>query len=153
MNAVFLFSRTSHSEEETFSLGEKLAVTLKPGTVLCLEGELGAGKTTFVRGILSGLGWKGMVRSPSFVLIIPYETAPPLVHADIYRLAATDVEDTGLSEYLDGEHIVVIEWADRMDKTTLDDYLLVAFKGFDELREISFYGSGNTTKQINANDL
>lgn len=142
MGAKFLFSIISHSEEETLSLGEKLAAGLKGGDVLCLEGELGAGKTTLVRGILSGFGWKDMVKSPSFVLLIPYETTPPVVHADLYRLGAADVEGTGLMDYFDGERVIIVEWSDRLDKSVLDDCLVIEIKITGEDRTLNFYANG-----------
>ena len=146
--STFLFSKKSYSAGETVLLGRKCAGKLKPGDVLCLEGELGAGKTTFVRGIARGLGWKGHVKSPGFVLVIPYDTQPPLIHGDLYRLKTNDVAGLGLQDYFDGEHIVIIEWADRMDKKSFDDELLVVFDVREKFREIQFYSAGGRFKQF-----
>lgn len=140
--STFLFSRKTFSSRETVSLGEKCAKKLKPGDILCLEGNLGAGKTTFVRGVASGLGWTGHVKSPGFILMIPYETHPPLVHADLYRLKPCDVTDIGLEDYCDGGNIVVIEWADRMNLQSYDDYLRIVFERKKDFREIAFYTKG-----------
>lgn len=144
----YLFSRKTFSSSETISLGRQCAEKLKPGDVLCLQGNLGAGKTTFVRGIARGMGWKGHVKSPGFVLIIPYETMPPLIHADLYRLKTNDVAGIGLSDYFDGEHVVIIEWADRMDKKSFDDELLVVFNVREKFREIKFYSAGEHFAQF-----
>ncbi len=92
-------------------LGSELARLWKAGTLVLLIGELGAGKTTLVRGVLEGLGHVGAVRSPTFNLIQTYATDPPVMHADLYRLqAATGL---GLEEYLD-DHLCLIEWPDRL---------------------------------------
>lgn len=87
-----------------------LVLELKVGEVILLAGPLGAGKTTFVRGALEGLGYNGIVRSPTFNLIQTFDTSPPVMHADLYRLA--NASDVGLEEYLDS-HICFIEWPDR----------------------------------------
>ena len=105
----------THSEQETFALAEHLARTLQPGRFVLLYGDLGAGKTIFVRGLASGLGADpDTVTSPTFVLIQHYKGPVPLVHADLYRLdSAAAVEDLGLDELGNGG-VVVVEWAERM---------------------------------------
>ncbi|MFZ4509126.1 MAG: tRNA (adenosine(37)-N6)-threonylcarbamoyltransferase complex ATPase subunit type 1 TsaE, partial [Fimbriimonas sp.] len=72
--------------EETQAVGAALARNAQPGDLFLLEGELGAGKTTLVRGFLNELGWTGAVRSPTFTLLNLYETNPPVLHADLYRV-------------------------------------------------------------------
>ena len=103
-------------EEQTSAAGEDLAAALKAGDVLLLEGELGAGKTAFVRGLARGLGLPPEdVTSPTFTLIQEYRTASaPLVlyHADLYRLTRREVEDLGLEE-LSEAGILAVEWPDR----------------------------------------
>ena len=103
-------------EEETAAAGEHLAATLRPGDVLLLEGELGAGKTAFVRGLAHGLGLHAEdVTSPTFTLIQEYRApSVPLVlyHADLYRLTPREADDLGLDE-LSEEGILAIEWPDR----------------------------------------
>ena len=89
------------------ALGERLAKVLQEGDVVLFEGELGAGKTTLIRGILHGLGWEEPVRSPTYNLFSPYATTPPVLHADLYRL--TDAQGTGIEDYLDS-HLCLIEW-------------------------------------------
>lgn len=93
------------------SLGNRLAAKFQPGDVVFLEGELGAGKTTLVRGILSGLGWDQEVRSPTFNLLHTYPSlAPPVVHADLYRVKGW--QGIGIEDYL-ADWLVLIEWPDR----------------------------------------
>lgn len=92
------------------SLGAEWGRRLKVGDVVLLEGDLGAGKTTLVRGLLEGLGYAGAVRSPTFNLIQTFPTRPPVMHADLYRVPS--YEGIGLEDYLD-THLCLIEWPDR----------------------------------------
>ncbi len=105
--------RTSQTNtpEETSALGGKIARHLQPADSLLIEGELGAGKTALVRGIVKGLGSSDHVSSPTFVIIHEYKAAIPIAHVDLYRLTDTsDVEDLGLHEYLDAGFVVLVEW-------------------------------------------
>jgi tRNA threonylcarbamoyladenosine biosynthesis protein TsaE len=95
------------NESEMLALGAKLASVFAIGDLVYLEGNLGAGKTTLVRGILAELGWKKPVRSPTFNLFNVYETVPPVVHADLYRL--NNAFGTGIEDYLE-THVVLVEW-------------------------------------------
>jgi tRNA threonylcarbamoyladenosine biosynthesis protein TsaE len=108
---------TTHSEEDTFALGTKVAATLRPGTFVLLHGDLGAGKTSFVRGMAAGLGANpDDVSSPTFVLIQHYKGRTPLVHVDLYRLdSGAAVDDLGLEELANGA-VVAIEWAERLPR-------------------------------------
>ena len=111
-------NRTDHiitlSEEETSAAGERFASRLKPGEVVLLYGDLGAGKTAFVRGLAKGLGASADdVSSPTFTLIQEYRGSVTLQHVDLYRLKPSEVEDLGLDELTDGTAIVAIEWAER----------------------------------------
>ena len=107
----------SHSERETFALAEKLAATLKPGTFVLLYGDLGAGKTAFVRGLAAGLGANpDEVSSPTFVIMQHYKGRTPLTHVDLYRLdSAAAVDDLGLEELASGG-VLAIEWADKLPR-------------------------------------
>ncbi len=98
------------SEEAMKALGARLAAGFGRGAVVLLDGPLGAGKTTLVRGILEALGHREPVRSPTFNLIQVFETQPPVMHADLYRVASAD--GLGLEEYLE-THLCLIEWPDR----------------------------------------
>ena len=107
----------SHSEQETFALAEQLAGTLKPGMVVLLYGDLGAGKTAFVRGLAAGLGANPEdVSSPTFVIMQHYKGRMPLTHVDLYRLdTAAAVDDLGLEELASGG-VLAIEWADKLPR-------------------------------------
>ncbi|MEK6790326.1 MAG: tRNA (adenosine(37)-N6)-threonylcarbamoyltransferase complex ATPase subunit type 1 TsaE [Deltaproteobacteria bacterium] len=107
----------SDSVAHTERLGEELARGLEPGDVVCLIGELGAGKTSFVRGMARALAPDARVKSPSFTLLNVYEGGPlPFYHIDLYRLAGADeLYATGLEDYIYGKGVCVIEWADRAE--------------------------------------
>jgi tRNA threonylcarbamoyladenosine biosynthesis protein TsaE len=102
--------RLSH-ESDTHKLGAWLAGHLRVGDWLLLQGKLGAGKTTLVRGLLSQLGVQEGVRSPTYNLMAAYNTAPPICHADLYRVRSE--EGLGLEEY-ETTHALVVEWPDRL---------------------------------------
>ncbi|HMP72638.1 MAG TPA: tRNA (adenosine(37)-N6)-threonylcarbamoyltransferase complex ATPase subunit type 1 TsaE [Kiritimatiellia bacterium] len=107
---------TTHSPEETQTWAEQLAITLRPGSVLALHGNLGAGKTCLVQGLARGLGVVEPVTSPTYTILHEYESSPPLVHVDAYRLSGEDeAEALGFLELLDGQRIIAVEWADRID--------------------------------------
>lgn len=111
--AEILFTGALHTQR----WGERLGRLLKPGDVLCLSGELGAGKTTLAAGIGRGWGSLQTVNSPTFVFINEYTRAEGsrLFHIDAYRLRnAADSESIGLSDVLDSDGVVLIEWADRI---------------------------------------
>jgi tRNA threonylcarbamoyladenosine biosynthesis protein TsaE len=105
----------SHSQDETEAAGERLARTLSAGDVVLLHGELGAGKTAFVRGMARGVGAAGEdVSSPTFTIMQEYPSPrTTLFHVDLYRLEPQEVEDLGLDEVLSADGIVAIEWAER----------------------------------------
>lgn len=99
------------SEKEMRELGSELTRAWRVGDIVLLSGELGAGKTTLVRGVLEALNWEGAVRSPSFTLMQVYPTKVPVLHADLYRLAGA--AGIGLEEYFE-DHLCLIEWPDRL---------------------------------------
>ena len=105
----------TQSEEETAAAGEQLARTLKRGDVVLLFGDLGAGKTAFVRGMARGLGGDpDEVSSPTFTIVQQYAGAgPTLYHVDLYRLEPDEIDDLGIDDLVSGDDIVAIEWADR----------------------------------------
>ena len=110
------------SEEETVGAGEQLGASLRPGDVVLLTGQLGAGKTAFVRGLARGVGAApDDVSSPTFTLIQEYRGGrATLHHVDLYRLQAAEVADLGLDELVSGDGIVAIEWAERWDERPAD---------------------------------
>ena len=105
----------TNSEFETEAAGERVAARLEAGDVLLLHGQLGAGKTAFVRGLARGLrASPDEVSSPTFTLIQEYRDGRlPLFHVDLYRLKPIEVDDLGLDELISGDAIVAIEWAER----------------------------------------
>ncbi len=127
----------SHTEQ----LGSTIGRRLQQGDVIALIGELGAGKTTFVRGVASGTGLEPhVVSSPTFTFIQEYAGPLTLAHVDLYRLEQSrELADTGLAEYLNGDFVVLIEWADRLPASWMpDDYL-----------SIHFSHSGKTARHVN----
>lgn len=116
------------SSQETVKLGEKLSRILEKKEVLILEGSLGGGKTTFVKGLARGLGFKGRVLSPSFTLVRCYKLKKLSVyHVDLYRIKEEAMFELGLDEMLDGDNsLSVIEWGSRITKG-LDKYIKVEF--------------------------
>jgi len=106
----------TESEMDTMELGASLADSLTPGSVVLLEGELGAGKTAFVRGLANGLGApEEDVSSPTFTLVQEYRGRLPLLHADLYRISGDEADDLGLDE-LGRDGIVAIEWAAKLPR-------------------------------------
>ena len=106
----------SHSPAETESLGEKFGRAARRGWVIALSGDLGAGKTQFVRGVARGLGGAGRVHSPTFTLVNEYGGGRlQLFHLDLYRLeTAKQILSAGIEEYLSPDGVSVIEWAERL---------------------------------------
>lgn len=115
--------RFTHGPEETRALGRELSLALQENMVVGLSGDLGAGKTEFVKGIAEGLGSTDSVTSPTFTLIHEYRSGRlPLFHMDFYRLEAEkELEEIGFDDYLRQMGICAIEWADRFpDRMPLD---------------------------------
>lgn len=109
----------TESEAETMAAAARLAATLAAGTTVLLYGDLGAGKTAFVRGLAEGLGLDPSdVSSPTFTLIQEYRGMRPLIHVDLYRLASSEVDDLGLDDLGvdDADAVIAIEWADRLPR-------------------------------------
>jgi tRNA threonylcarbamoyladenosine biosynthesis protein TsaE len=104
----------SRSEAETEKIGERLARFLKAGAVVALNGDLGAGKTAFIRGLARGLGVKDRVTSPTFTIVNEYEGNLPLFHFDLYRLNGGDeLFDIGWDDYLERGGVCAVEWSER----------------------------------------
>jgi len=105
----------TESEDQTAGVAHRLAARLLPGAVILLTGDLGAGKTAFVRGLAAGLGLDpDEVSSPTFTLIQEYRGVRTLRHVDLYRLHGAEIDDLGLDELNDGGAVVAVEWAERM---------------------------------------
>lgn len=110
----------SSSEEETRAIAARLAADLRAGDVLLLSGDLGAGKTAFVRGLAEGLGIDpGEVTSPTFTLVHEYRGGRlPLIHVDLYRLEIADLADIGLDDDLAAAGVLAVEWPERLTRAT-----------------------------------
>jgi tRNA threonylcarbamoyladenosine biosynthesis protein TsaE len=132
----------SASAETTEAAGERLGATLGPGAVVALTGELGAGKTCFVQGLVRGLGASVRATSPTFVLVNEYVGRVPIHHVDAYRTdSMTELIDLGLLEMVGGEGVTVIEWADKLTPLLAPDAIRVHIAGVgDEPRTITIRG-------------
>ena len=119
----------SRSPQATQAIGSKLGEIMKPGDVILLIGELGAGKTCFVQGLARGLGVEENISSPSFVLLRQYNGRLPLYHVDLYRLEKLpEIADLGLDDYFYSEGVSVIEWANRALELLPAEHLLIELK-------------------------
>lgn len=105
----------TNSSEETLQFSKELAQKLQPGDVITLEGDLGAGKTTFTKGLAVGLDINKNVSSPTFTIIKEYNGRLPLYHMDVYRLEDS-YEDLGFDEYFEGQGVTVVEWAHLIEE-------------------------------------
>ncbi|MBI2782045.1 MAG: tRNA (adenosine(37)-N6)-threonylcarbamoyltransferase complex ATPase subunit type 1 TsaE [Chloroflexi bacterium] len=137
----------SGSPDATRTFAAALAAVAVPGDVLCLWGELGAGKTVFAKGFGAGLGVRDTISSPTFVLMGEYAGRLPLFHIDLYRLAsATEAIDGGLLDDREGTGVVLIEWPDRLGTALPDDRLDVRIDGGDDDRRtlrLAAHGRGH----------
>ena len=126
----------SHSAAQTHRFGVRLGLLLEPGDIVCLEGELGAGKTCLAQGIGEGMGVVEPITSPTFTLIAEYYPPgprPPLYHIDVYRLdrAVQEAAAIGLEDYFLGDGVCVIEWADRIVPAIPDERLWITLRHLD----------------------
>src|SRR5262245_48896831 len=130
---------TSTSPEETHAAGERLAGTLAASDVVALSGELGAGKTCFVQGVVRGLGATTWATSPTFVLVNEYRGRLPIHHVDAYRVSGpAEMIDVGLPELLDADGVTLIEWPDRVRPLLPPRTIDVTIEGLgDEPRTIT----------------
>lgn len=137
------------SEKETVQLAEKLASFLRPGDVITLEGDLGAGKTTFTKGIAKGLGITRTISSPTFTIIKEYDEGTyPLYHIDAYRLEFSE-EDIGFDDYFHGDGIAVVEWAQFIADYIPENRFMIEISYLDsESREIIFETSGKRFEAV-----
>lgn len=139
----------SYSAEETRQLGQKLAEELRPGDVILLEGDLGAGKSELARGIAAGLGVTETVTSPSFTILNVYQSGRiPLYHFDWYRLESPEeLYELGMEEYLGGDGIALVEWPGRCAEALPADFLLIEILPIGaESRSFRIHRHGNFRK-------
>jgi tRNA threonylcarbamoyladenosine biosynthesis protein TsaE len=127
----------SHSPTQTRRFGARLGILLQPGDIVCMEGELGTGKTCLAQGIGQGMGIVEPITSPTFTLVAEHRPPPPtpiLYHIDLYRLdeAVDEALAFGLADYLLGDGVCVIEWADRIETVLPAERLWIALRHLDE---------------------
>ena len=116
----------SHSEAETEALGERFAKTLTGGAVIAMYGDLGAGKTAFVRGMARGMGLTCRVSSPTFTIVNEYEGEHELIHFDMYRLESADeLFDIGWEDYLARGAVCAVEWSEKVEDAFFGDETVV----------------------------
>jgi tRNA threonylcarbamoyladenosine biosynthesis protein TsaE len=126
----------SHSPDQTRRVGARLGQLLEGGQVLCLVGDLGTGKTCLVQGIGRGMGVEDQITSPTFTLVNEYPGARfPLYHIDLYRIVDVKAAFTfGLDDYLSGDGVCVLEWAERVRKLWPEEYLLITLRHIDDTK-------------------
>jgi len=123
-----LFQLVTHSPEETIAFGRKLAPELRPPCLVLLEGELGSGKTTLVKGIVAGLGVarEEEVTSPTFTLVHEYGREKKVYHVDLYRIeGAGELATLGLEDVLGEQTVVLVEWGEKLEKTAGPDRIKI----------------------------
>ena len=143
-----IYERLINSEQETETLAKQLAALLHPADVLTLEGDLGAGKTTFTKSVAKGLGITRNVNSPTFTILKQYEGRLPLNHLDVYRLADSD-EDLGWDELFYGDAVSIIEWARLIEADLPPERLAIQISRLDnDKRKFTFTPYGNRYEQL-----
>ena len=129
------FKITTYSEEETIELAQNIESEKFPNRIICLNGELGSGKTMFVKGIANALGIQDTITSPTFNIIKEYDGELPLYHLDVYRLDG-DTNGVGIEEYFSKGGVVVIEWADTIKSILPEERLDIKFKVVGENKRV-----------------
>lgn len=140
MNKSQSLTKVAIGESEMVRLGKAFGDTLKNGGVIYLEGDLGAGKTTFSRGIIQGFGHQGAVKSPTYTLVEPYELpAVNIYHFDLYRLAdSEELEYMGIREYFEDKNICIIEWPERGTGVIPNPDVKLTIMHYNEGRKLIF---------------
>ena len=126
------YKYTSRSEQDTMELAENIESEKFPGMVICLDGELGSGKTIFVKGFAKSLGINENITSPTFTIVKEYENGEmPLNHMDVYRIEETD-NTIAFNDYFTSDAVTIIEWAELIEDKLPDERLDIKFKVIDE---------------------
>ena len=131
----------SHNETELMALGEQLGKLLEKQDVIILSGDLGAGKTTFTKGLARGLGIKQMIKSPTYTIVREYEGRLPLYHMDVYRIG-NDPDSIDLDDFIYGEGVTVIEWGELIASNLPDGYLKLFIRKLEDGRKLDFEAVG-----------
>ena len=126
---------TTRNERETIELAQNFESEKFPNMIICLDGELGSGKTIFTKGIANALGIEQNITSPTFTIIKEYDGEMPLFHMDVYRLNG-NIEGVGIEEYFNKGGVVVIEWAETIKDILPKERLDIKFKIVDENKRV-----------------
>ncbi len=142
----------SQSEQETIAIGERLARELRPGDVVLLIGELGAGKTTLAKGIVKGLGVANPeeVASPTFTLVHEYGEPPAVYHVDLYRIdTPAELETIGLDEVVRSDAVILVEWGERLRGLLREPYWVIELsRAAEDVREIRVSYTGTAAPTV-----
>ncbi|WP_370733868.1 tRNA (adenosine(37)-N6)-threonylcarbamoyltransferase complex ATPase subunit type 1 TsaE [Paenibacillus dakarensis] len=152
------FRYMSNNPADTERLAAWLAERSKPGTVIGLDGDLGAGKTAFSQSFAKHLGVRGVVNSPTFTIIKEYEGRLPLYHMDVYRLSMDEADELGLDEYFFGDGVCLVEWSSLITELLPENYLHISIEttGLSERTiRIKSYGEpyGEWCRDLNENGV
>ncbi|MBM7624046.1 tRNA (adenosine(37)-N6)-threonylcarbamoyltransferase complex ATPase subunit type 1 TsaE [Sporohalobacter salinus] len=135
---------TTENPEETIRFGIEIGELLNSGDIICLQGNLGAGKTCLAKGLLKGLDVEEEVTSPTYTLVNEYEGRLPAYHIDLYRISDhRELYDIGFEEYLYGEGVTIIEWPDKAGPLMPDSYLNITIKSQGNKRLIKVIPQAN----------
>jgi tRNA threonylcarbamoyladenosine biosynthesis protein TsaE len=138
------------NETETVALGAKIASALQGGEMIYLSGELGAGKTTFVRGLLNALGHSGNVKSPTYTLVEPYSiNGRNIYHFDLYRINdPEELEAMGIRDYCDGESVCLFEWPEQGEDVLPAADIVLSLSHCDAGRELKIESKSSKGEHI-----
>lgn len=135
--------------EETEKFGIFLGENLRPGDVICLNGDLGAGKTTLTKSIAKGLGIDDYVTSPTFTIVNEYYGEIDLYHIDTYRLDdKIDVDYLGFDEYFYSDGVTIVEWAEKIRDALPEEYMEINIKSHDDKRDLDINYVGNRFDEL-----
>lgn len=129
------YKKTTRSEQETIELAQNFESEKFPNMIICLDGELGSGKTVFTKGIANALGIKESITSPTFTIIKEYDGELPLYHMDLYRLNGS-IDGLGIEEYFTKGGVVVIEWAEMIKEILPEERLDIKLIVIDENKRL-----------------
>ena len=137
------------NEEQTREIGFKLGKLLTPKSVVCLIGDLGAGKTTMTQSLAQSLEVDDYITSPTFTIVNEYEGKMPLYHFDVYRIGSSDeMYDIGFDEYINGDGVCIIEWANLIEDILPDEYLYIEMNYKESGREMILTPKGEKYEEI-----
>lgn len=136
-------------EDQTREIGYKLGKLLQPGSVICLIGDLGAGKTTMTQSLAQALEVDDYITSPTFTIVNEYEGRMPLYHFDVYRIGSSDeMYDIGYDEYINSDGVCIIEWANLIEDILPEEYLHIELRYKEMGREMILSPIGETYEKI-----